>query len=196
MEIKGDLFIKFVGIGLFSFLLSISFHGLVNASNERPAKPFDVKVIVETQSPWTKKIPITIQFTPKLDSKRTEITWTVPSIIEVEPEYKNYFYAQKGHTYTVKAILKPKGVGVVNGSVNVIDWDYGYNYGTSQKFSFILNEKFEITPYTEGYKSARQMQILILIVVSVLVLALAGLGVYWLIQKIIEFLKPPADLKG
>ena len=174
---------------LFLFVKPVAF-----AEGPKPEKPFEVELIFGTQSPWTKKIPITIKITPNLDSKRTDVSWTIPTIIKVEPKYKNYFFAQKGKTYVVHANLDPIGVGLVNGSVNVVDWDYGYNYGTSEKFSFSLNEENEIVPYSNAYKTAKQTKAMVIIGGAIGLVVIIALILIRLAKKLIDYLQPPKDL--
>ena len=168
----------------------------VFAEDAKPSRPFSVEVNIQTQSPWTKKIPVEIKITPNLDSKRTEISWTTPSIIEIDPQYDNYFFAEKGRTYTVKAYIVPVGYGSVSGSVDVIDWDYGYNYGTSEPFAFTLNQNREIIPYSDSYKRSIQQKNIAIIVGMLMFFVLLVFLIIFLAKKIIAYLKIPEDLKS
>jgi hypothetical protein len=189
-KVKSILFLLIM-IGLFLF----TGRNAVYAEN-LPTSPFEVSVDFGTQSPWSHKIPVTIKIVPNIDSKRTEVRFALPNIMKVDQKYDNFFYATRGEEYILHADLIPDGAGVVSGSINVIDWDYGYNYGTSYEISMLVDENMILVPQTDAYKKAVQDRNMLIIGSVIIFLGILVFVLIKLFNRIKQYLTLPEDLKN
>lgn len=113
---------------------------------------FNVKVSYNSQSTWTKKVPVTIEFVATVDSDKVQIEWDAPSGVVVTPKYPAFFKVKAGQTYKFKALVEGKTAGTYNLAANVIAWQYNTNYTSSGSFLITFDEKSLTVPITQGYQ--------------------------------------------
>ncbi|GAB4161849.1 MAG: hypothetical protein Fur003_5120 [Candidatus Dojkabacteria bacterium] len=154
--------------------------------------PFTIEVIVGTQSPWTKKVPITVKVKPNIDTTRTQITWSSPTGVELKDNQSDQYYKlPKGEVYTRTVKVKPLQGGNYTIAATATDWGYGENVTNSESVSISFDDSLLVTPRTADYSAAvlaKWITILVITVVGGFLLFLLGKRGLKLLK---EWLKPP-----
>lgn len=153
--------------------------------------PFDVSISLGTQSPWSKKVPLYVSITPRIDATRTQITWETRYGLDFKYNYDDFFPMSKGVTQVFTAYVVPDEPGAYNLSVNVTDWGYGKNFTSTDNISITFGEDLITAPETQDYHQAVIIRYAILffgaLAFVVLLVFLGKFGLKWLK----EWLKPP-----
>lgn len=155
------------------------------------SNPFQIEMKVGTQSPWSKKVPVEVIFTPKFDSSRTQVDWDIPLGLEVEKKYQDFFDAKKGETYSVEALIDPQQPGTYNIVVNITNWGYGSNVTSSSKMTLTFDQSRIVEPRTAGFQTASTIRYIVVLGSLVLI----GIGIFFGAKKgmrsLQAWLKPP-----
>ena len=107
---------------------------------------FYLELTKNTQNPFNKKISFTINITPKIDSPKTQIIWSTPSVFTVEKEHSDFVSLSKGETYSYSAKLNPNKEGTYTLSVNVVSWQYNSNKSASVDYNMTINKSLILQP--------------------------------------------------
>lgn len=113
---------------------------------------FDINLKLGTQSVLNKSIPVDITLNSNINSNKVEITSSTPSALEFEYLGKQYFSVEKGETYNLKAIIRPKKEGNYRISVNAIAWgEDGVNFSSSESINLQIDKNLKKSPQTKEY---------------------------------------------
>jgi hypothetical protein len=178
------------------FILIISFLSLDTvfaadeiAQEDQSNEYFDIEVDIGTQSFWDKSVPITVKFTPKIDSIKTELTFDHLDGIQIVKRFDDFFAVSKDQSVSLKAKVIPESSGSFSIGVNVISWG-DYNYINSEKIKLEFGDDRVLVPAQQGYKTGRAIYVVIILGFF------AGLifGVFLFLKKIspliIKWIKP------
>ncbi|MBI2356859.1 hypothetical protein HYV12_02295 [Candidatus Dojkabacteria bacterium] len=152
---------------------------------------FDVELSTETQSAWSKSVPIIIKFRSNITAKKVEISWDTPKGVEVRERHPQFISVTKGEVYTYKASLKPSAQGTYTISGNITNWEVDTNYTSSDELTLSFDEELVTIPETPGYSGA------VLVKGAIVVLLWLGgfTGLFFLgkyaFKRLTEWLKPP-----
>ena len=152
---------------------------------------FQLEIIRKAQSPFNKKIPFEIVITPKIDSPKTQIIWSTPSVFTVEKEHSEFVSLQKDNTYTYTAKLKPNKEGTYNISVNVVSWQFNSNKSASVEYNITINKSLAVQPKDSMYVVTLLLFVLGILGVSALAVYLIIKAIKVLIKKAKIWLTPP-----
>ena len=152
---------------------------------------FQLEIIRKAQSPFNKKIPFEIVITPKIDSPKTQIIWSTPSVFTVEKEHSEFVSLQKDNTYTYTAKLKPNKEGTYNISVNVVSWQFNSNKSASVEYNITINKSLTVQPIDSMYVVTLLLFVLGILGVSALAVYLIMKAIKVLIKKAKIWLTPP-----
>ena len=152
---------------------------------------FDLELIKNTQSPFNKKISFTIKITPKIDSPKTQIIWSTPSVFTVEKEHPDFVSLSKGETYSYSAKLKPNKEGTYSLSVNVVSWQYNSNKSASVDYNMTINKSLVLQPVDSMFIITLILFILGVIGGSALVIYILVKATKKLVIKAKVWLTPP-----
>jgi hypothetical protein len=153
--------------------------------------PFTIKLVVGTQSPWTKKVPIDVVFTPTEDSSRTEVSWDAPLGITVEKNYDDYFESLKGQVYSKRAQISASQPGTYTIVANVTNWGYGTNVTTSEEITLTFGDDLIVTPPTPGYSNAVIIKYTVILIFLLIILILSVFGIKKGLKFLKKWLQPP-----
>lgn len=157
-----------------------------------PTNPFQLELIVETQSPWTKSLPIIVKVRPNIDTTRTNITWDAPLGLEiVDKEAGTYTAIAKGEVYTRKVWIKPIQPGTYTISATATDWGYGENVATASSRIITFGDNFVTVPQTADYTTAIAIKYAIILLGSIVGGAGLFVGAKAGLSKLAIWLKPP-----
>lgn len=152
---------------------------------------FDVQLSLETQSPWTKSIPIAVKFRSNITADKVEISWDSPDGVEVARTHPQFISVKEGEVYTYRAKIKPDRPGTYTIAGNIVNWEVDTNYSSSANITLTIDDNLVVQPNTPGYSGAAMLRSVIIVL-----LVLGSLfGLYVLaklsFKKLIEWLKPP-----
>ncbi len=147
---------------------------------------FEIELIRGTQNPITKKIPLKVVITPKINSSKTQILWSVPTVFSVLKNHSEFVSLNRDQTYTFTASLEPKKTGQYSISVNVISWQTDSNKSNSANTSININESLVVTPIETMY---------IVYIILFVLLVLGGIAILlFLLLKAIKILVKKAKI--
>ncbi|MCB9790585.1 hypothetical protein H6764_01030 [Candidatus Nomurabacteria bacterium] len=156
-----------------------------------PSMVFDIKIDVGTQSPWNKKVPVTLTITPNLDSNRTEVSWDVPYGVEIVDKNQNFFSAGKGEAFKRKAYVFPGKPGTYTITANVTNWGYGSNYTSSENITLTFGTNLVTDPETSSYTIASIIRYTVILLIFASIIAGTYFGFRKFKQPIKAWFKPP-----
>lgn len=165
-----------------------------NTSEEKPltsSQYFEIELIRGTQNPITKKIPLKVVITPKINSSKTQILWNIPTVFTITKNHSEFVPLNKGQTYTFKASLEPKKSGRYNVSVNVISWQTDSNKANSASININLSNSLVVTPIETMYIVYIIIYVLLFIGVIGLLAFLLSKGIKILVKKAKIWFTPP-----
>jgi hypothetical protein len=165
-----------------------------NTSEEKPltsSQYFEIELIRGTQNPITKKIPLKVVITPKINSSKTQILWNVPTVFTITKNHSEFVSLNRGQTYTFTASLEPKKGGQFNISVNVISWQTDSNKANSASININLSNSLVVTPIETMYIVYIIIYVLLFIGVIGLLAFLLSKGVKILVKKAKIWFTPP-----
>ena len=165
-----------------------------NTSEEKPltsSQYFEIELIRGTQNPITKKIPLNVVITPKINSSKTQILWNIPTVFTITKNHSEFVSLNKGQTYTFKASLEPKKSGRYNVSVNVISWQTDSNKANSSSININLSNSLVVTPIETMYIVYIIIYVLLFIGVIGLLAFLLSKGIKILVKKAKIWFTPP-----
>lgn len=154
------------------------------------AQAAEVNVELGTQSVWDKKIPIIVNFTPKISSNNTEISWDVPAGINLIENHNKFIETEAEKEYTVTAFADPINSGEYRVVVNITSWAQT-NYTTSESVVFSVNESLVVTPPTQGYNMMLIVKYGIFAFVGVVTIAVIGFGGKFVADWAKKYFAPP-----
>lgn len=160
--------------------------------NTEVKSPFDIELVVGTQSPWNKKVPITVKVRPSQDTTRTNITWDYPVGLELSDKYEsNYEAIPQGQVWSYTIKVKPVVSGTYTVAATATDWGYGSNFTSSESVSVTFNENLVVTPITAQYTTAVTVRYIVIVLLGIL-----GMAVLYILGRIglkslKKWLKPP-----
>lgn len=120
----------------------------------RTSDLFDVEIEVGTQSPWTKRVPVTIRFRATIDADEVGISWDAPVSLDVQEKHDAFISVVKGEVYTATANILSDRAGAYDIAGNVTAWQYNTNYTSSASTSLTFDEDGITVPQTLGYTGA------------------------------------------
>jgi len=152
---------------------------------------FDLELTRGTQNPLNKSIPFTIKITPKIESSKTQIIWSTPSVFTIEKLHSEFVSLQKDTTYTYTAKLKPLKDGTYHISVNVVSWQFDSNKSASVGHNITINKSLTVQPIDTMYIIYLLSFILLVIGGFTLIIYLVIKSVKVLTKKAKTWLTPP-----
>lgn len=133
---------------------------------------FEIELVREGQSAWNKAVTYMIYVTPKIDSKRTQIIWDTPTVIDVKPRHPEFVDLYKGETYSFKARIFSERAGTYEITVNIIAWQHDTNYTNSVSDIITFDDDLLAQPLDSGYTFGVIVKILVILSVIGLVIFL------------------------
>jgi hypothetical protein len=115
--------------------------------------PIDTAIKIGTQLPWSKKIPVTIQITPKTNAKTLEIRWPTRSGFTISPRSKTWTNVQSGTTYSETFEFDPLNSGRQSLSASVVLTTFDTNYVSSVPVEINLNGEKIVSPISQEYQT-------------------------------------------
>jgi hypothetical protein len=152
---------------------------------------FDVELGLETQSPWTKSVPVVVRFKSNITANKVEISWDTPNGVRVVKSHPQFVSVKEGEVYSYRAKIVPTAPGTYTIAGNITAWFSDTNYSSSGSISTTFDSDLVTVPETAGYSSASIIRGVILLLFSLGAIA----GLYFLsklaINKLLAWLKPP-----
>jgi hypothetical protein len=177
---------------LFSAFVLVSFTGKAGSVDTVTSSEFfTIELFTDTQSPWTKNIPITLKFRANRDSEKTGITWDSPTGVRIIEKHPQFVSVTKGEVYTYSAVATPESPGTYNIAVNVTAWEVKTNYTSSSNITLKFDENLVRDPAGPDYGTAELIKNIILVLLGIVVLGAATYGVKLGFGRLKEWLKPP-----
>lgn len=160
--------------------------------NNDVTSPFDIELVIGTQSPWTKKVPITIKIRPSQDTTRTNITWDYPVGVDIKDSNATSYEAiPQGQVWSYTVKIDPIVSGTYTIAATATDWGYGANFASSDSINITFNDNLVVTPSTAGYSTA----VTVRYIVITLLFILGGVAAYIFgrvgLKRLKQWLKPP-----
>lgn len=152
---------------------------------------FDLELVRGFQSPLSKKISFKVNITPKIDSSKTQIIWSIPSVFTVEESHPSFVSLNKGETYTYTAKLHPKKEGKYDISVNVVSWQFNSNKSNSVSQNVTLSSSLVVQPVDTMYIVTLLLFVLLIIALTAGFIYLLNKSIKLLIKKAKVWLTPP-----
>lgn len=154
--------------------------------------PFDIELVVGTQSPWTKKVPVTVKIRPSQDTTRTNVTWDYPVGINLkDPNSTNYEAIPQGQVWSYTVKVDPIVSGTYTIAATATDWGYGSNFASSISTDITFNDNLVATPAQTNYSTAVTIRYVIITLLFLLVCAIAYIFGRTGLKKLKQWLKPP-----
>lgn len=159
---------------------------IIENTSETSSQYFEIDLIRGTQNPITKKIPLKVVITPKINSSKTQILWSVPTVFTVSKNHPEFVSLNRDQTYTYTASLEPKKAGQYSLSVNVISWQTDSNKSNSANTSININNSLVVTPIETMY---------VIYIVLFVLLVLGGIAIsIFLLSKAVKILVKKAKI--
>lgn len=153
---------------------------IIENTSETSSQYFEIDLIRGTQNPITKKIPLKVIIKPKINSSKTQILWSVPTVFTVSKNHPEFVSLNRDQTYTYTASLEPKKAGQYSLSVNVISWQTDSNKSNSANTSININNSLVVTPIETMY---------VIYIVLFVLLVLGGIAIsIFLLSKAVKIL--------
>jgi hypothetical protein len=152
---------------------------------------FTIELFTDTQSPWTRNVPITLKFRANRDSEKTGITWDSPAGVRIVEKHPQFVSVTKGEVYTYNAVASPETAGTYNIAVNVTAWEVKTNYTSSTNITLKFDENLVRDPAGPDYGTAVLIRNVVLALVAIVVLGAAAYGAKLGFGRLKEWLKPP-----
>jgi len=130
-----------------------------------------VKADIQTQQVFTKKIPIKVTFTPKVDGRSCYINIISPSQVEMtKAQYWIDFEKDESSSKTI--YIKPSTSGTFDIRINVIVYGYDINYGDSTSVRITVNEDLIVEESISAYRLNMLVYtgVLLVVVVAVIII--------------------------
>lgn len=108
-------------------------------------------ISVKTQSPWNKKIPITLSITPTISGEKLEVRWQRRAGLVADPILISVTQPQAGKTYTASFELTPFAVGYQRAVADIILTTRTTNYVVSKDVTLQFNQDKTVIPITPMY---------------------------------------------
>ncbi len=165
---------------------------VVDEKTTKTSSPyFELELTRGAQNPLTKKIPLKVIITPKINSSRTQILWNVPTVFTVHKDHNEFVSLNKGQTYTYTASLEPNKEGPYNISVNVISWQVDSNKSNSADISLTISKSLVVTPIDTMYYVYILLYVLLAISIIAILAFLISKGIKILVKKAKIWFTPP-----
>lgn len=152
---------------------------------------FTVELIADTQSPWTKSVPLIIKFRSNIDANRVEISWDAPAGVKITRSHPQFISVKKDQVYVYKAKLKPETSGLYNIAGNVTIWEHNTNYTTSSSINIRFDQDLMVSPQSAGYTGALIIKYITIFIIILIASTVIILGIKYLFKYLKEWLKPP-----
>lgn len=110
-----------------------------------------IKIVVGTQSPWNKRIPVTIYVTPHVSAARMEVSWQKKAGLVATPVTTSFANVVAESTYTVNLTITPQGIGYQRAIAQVILSTATQNFVSSEQIELNLDKDKIIQPQTAEY---------------------------------------------
>ena len=146
---------------------------------------FQVEYEIGRQSVWNNSIPLDIYITPHSSFNRVEVTFGYGGMTNVRYSGPQFFPAEAGETYKVRARVYPQERGTHHITINAIAWEYDTNYTSSASATVPVDENLQIIPQTQAYKI---LNVLKYIFITILVIG-GIVGAYFLTLKNMDRIK-------
>jgi hypothetical protein len=152
---------------------------------------FDLTLERKPQSGFTKAVPYILTVTPHINSRRTQIIWTIPQLLEVDPKHDEFVSLVKGETYTFNANIKAKRSGTYNFTVSTIAWEHATNYTNAVSDTIEFDRDLVLQPVSQEYKISNILKHVLIVLSIIAICALIFLAFSKIIPKIKDWLTPP-----
>lgn len=175
----------FIFVTLFINIFNSSVYAQTDSIKEATNKELEVKVVVGTQSVWTKKIPITLYFVSHTNGNKIEVKWRIPSSVTMSELPTKYYVFTSEKSQSVVNYIKPNFEGKKTIVAEVIVYGQDSNYSLSQEVSIDINSNLEMTPVTQSYKNAKLLRFFVLTIVFLVVAVVSVWGVFFFVKVVI-----------
>jgi hypothetical protein len=186
--VKNRLLKILLGFAVVLLLAPISAYAVETVTS---SEFFSIELFAGTQSPWSKRVPVTIKFRSNRDAEKTEISWDAPTGVQVIEKHPQFISVTKGEVYTYSALIAPQTSGTYNIAVNVTAWEVNTNYTSSSNITLKFDDALVADEDDPGYKTASLIKTISLGLLGIIVVVIAAFGVKLGFEKLREWLKPP-----
>lgn len=147
----------------------------------------DSNIIIGTQRPWDKKIPVKVTLTPKIDANRMELKWQNRSGFEIVPATVLFNNVVAGKTYTYDFIFQPKAPGLLQAAGEIILTTSNSNYLSNVPLTLTVSSDLIITPQPKEYQT---LFVTTIFIAFVLVFFVIPFGAFVIIKYLKNVLIP------
>jgi len=133
-------------------------------------KNISAVITIDTQYPWSKKIPIKLSITPRVSGQKIQVKWQKRLGFFTKPSTYTISNPQAGTTYTKSLLLEPRASGKQRATADIILTTSANNYVISKDLILTLDKKLVVIPKTPEYVMYTTVMYALLIIVLLILL--------------------------
>jgi len=135
------------------------------------------ELLVGTQYPWNKQVPITVKLTPKISGISLVLRWPSKTGFTISPTTTTLKNVEKDKTYTLQYTFSPIGTGLQKFSAELVLTTSDKKYISSLPIEITLSQDKLVTPISDGY---RQYEIAMYVAIGVLLFVIVPASLFFL----------------